>query len=96
MPSMTFAFRLSLSLFLWRVASARVPAFVEDWCRTRGPAGERERLMPGVVRGIKGAGDGKWQVYRHRSRECESRLSGDKAGSTHAQRGPLGTSDYHH
>ena len=38
--------------------------------------------MPGAVRGIKGrrAGDGKWQVYRHRSRECESRLSGDKAG----------------
>lgn len=30
--------------------------------------------------------DGKWQVYRHRSRQCESRLSGDKAGSTRATR----------
>lgn len=58
-------------------------AFVEGWYLARGVYRTRGR----GVRGGQGEGEGdeKWRVYRHRSRQCESRLSGDKAGSTRAR-----------
>lgn len=71
--SLSFSPRLSLSLL------------TELWARDA-------RVCRGLVSGAGGPSTGgqgerdeKWQVYRHRSRQCESRLSGDKAGSTRAR-----------
>lgn len=75
---MAFALFLSLPVSLyrsWQSSEQGMRAFVGGWYLARG----------GPSTGGQGERDEKWQVYRHRSRQCESRLSGDKAGSTHAR-----------